>query len=94
MKKEVILMNRRNFIKNIFFTIFSYSILSNCVRAVSFKPSQNKMNKLLQNHSLIVYKNMNIFTYDGFGINPIMEHLEKQLRCFLYTEMQKMFIHL
>ncbi|MGN0015309.1 MAG: DUF1893 domain-containing protein [Candidatus Gastranaerophilaceae bacterium] len=69
-------MNRRNFIKSLFLGLCGAILASNSVNAGVFKPSKNKMDKLLQKHSLVVYKNLRISYYDGRGISPLMQYLE------------------
>lgn len=69
-------MKRRDFIKNVLLSVCGVALLSNPSEAGIFKPSQNKLNKLLQKHSLVVYKHLRVSCFDGRGIKPIIEYLE------------------
>lgn len=70
-------MNRRNFIKSLFCGLCGVMLVSNSANAGVLKPSNKKMDKLLQEHSLVVYKNLKISYYEGRGISPLMKYLEK-----------------
>ncbi len=69
-------MKRRDFIKNSIITACGIALLKNPAEA-SLKPSKNKMDKLLQKHSLVVYKDFDVTCYDGKGIKPLMDYLKK-----------------
>lgn len=69
-------MNRRNFIKSLFLGLCGTIFIADSANAGVLKPSKNKMDKLLQKHSLVVYKNFKISFFDGRGISPLMQYLE------------------
>ena len=69
-------MKRREFLKNTMFLAGGIILFSGSASAFALKPSDKKADKLLQKHSLVVYKNHKIKYYDGRGIKPLIEHLE------------------
>ena len=69
-------MNRRDFLKNTIYTMCGMFLFSNSGEAFALKPSDKKAEKLLQKHSLVIYKNHKIKYCEGRGIKPLLDYLE------------------